>query len=116
MGLKLSSTAKIAIGVVLLVIIGISVAFVLPLISESPAAVLNAEYGDVKLNDRLATNGTQLKANDVIATGQGQASVVFFVSSVVRIAENTRISLSQLQKEKADREEGIHQDSGRVGS
>ncbi len=115
----LGKITKIAIVVIVIILGFLFWAFVLPLITESPPAVLLVESGSVQVAQsplRPASSGVQLKSGDEVVTGQGRASVVFFGSSVVRLEENTSVKLSELNTEKGSRGVKIKQDSGRMWS
>ncbi len=111
------SKKVIAAGVVLIVVLALVAIFVLPLISESPAAVLTVESGTVQVEQsplRTVTGDVTLKQGDVIKTGPGRASITLFGSSVVRLGENTTLSLEELSAQKGNRNVKIKQDSGRI--
>ena len=115
--MKLGKKAKIAVVAVIAVVGFLFYALVLPLITESPPAVLIVDSGDVQVAQsplRQASGSTQLKEGDQAVTGKGKASVVLFGSSVVRLEENTTISLAELKAQKGDRKVKLKQDSGRI--
>lgn len=92
--------------------------FVLPLITESPPAVLVVESGSVEISQspfRQVTGQTQISAGNVVRTNAGgKASIVFFGSSILRLEENTTLTLSELDIKKKERKVSLKQDSGRV--
>jgi hypothetical protein len=58
-----------------------------------------------------------LKESDAVRTLAGaRASIIFFESSIVRLNENTHITIKELKDELGNRKIGIHQDSGRLWS
>ena len=115
------SKARLAVlGVVIVILLLIFATFVVPLISESPAAVLIVDGGSVQVAQspyRDTTGETNLKEGDSIKTGtDGRASVVLFGGTVVRLDSNTEINLKTLAKEKGNRKVSINQTSGRIWS
>jgi len=62
-------------------------------------------------------NGMALKESDSVRTLSGsRASIIFFESSIVRLNENTEITIKELNEELGNRKIGLKQDSGRVWS
>ncbi len=92
--------------------------FILPLITESPPAVLVVESGSVEVSQspfRQATGQIQISGGNVVRTNAGgKASIVFFGSSTLRLEENTTLTLSELDVKKKERKVSLKQDSGRI--
>ncbi|MFH0948955.1 MAG: FecR family protein [Candidatus Aenigmatarchaeota archaeon] len=91
----------IAAGVIAVVAVILIVTFVLPLMSTSSPAVLIVDKQPVEMNSgsgyRQAQSGMQLSQGASVKTGAGGAAqIILFGSSVVRLAENTEIKLSEL--------------------
>lgn len=111
-GLRIS---LIVLAVVFAIIFSV---FVLPLITESPPAVLVVESGSVEVSQspfRQVTGQTQISAGDAVRTNAGgKASIVFFGSSILRLEENTTLTLSELDVKKKERKVSLKQDSGRI--
>jgi hypothetical protein len=107
-----------ALGVVVIIVLSLFAVFVLPLVSESPPATLIVESGDVQVAQsplRPVSGEVQLKKGDKIATGSnGRASVVLFGSSVIRLGNNTNLTIEELTQSRENRNVRIKQDSGRV--
>jgi ferric-dicitrate binding protein FerR (iron transport regulator) len=105
--------AGVVILVVVLVIVGI---FVLPLITSSPAAVLEVTSGEVEVNQRAASDGSSLRQGDRVRTLSGAAAnIVLFGASVVRLDENTEVEIVEL-KEGDDNRFRLRQISGNTWS
>ncbi len=111
-GIKISLIVLAAVFVIIFSI------FVLPLITESPPAVLVVESGSVEVSQspfRQVTGQIQMSAGDAVRTNAGgKASIVFFGSSILRLEENTTLTLSELDTGKEGRKVSLKQDSGRV--
>lgn len=109
-----------AVGIVVIIILALVAVFVLPLVTESPPAVLIVESGSVQVAQsplRAASGEVALKQGDKIVTGaDGKASVKLFGSSIVRLDSNTDIDLSEFNAQKDARKVSINQNSGRVWS
>jgi len=91
---------KAFILLVILVIIAL-VAFFLFFKQVKPIAVLNIEQGEVQIkttNDwTQAQNGMEILKNTVIKTGSNsKASIIFFTNNIIRLDENTEISINEL--------------------
>lgn len=114
----LGNGAIIAIVLVMLILGFVSIAFVAPLISESPVAVLTVDQGMVEVANspfQQVTGEKQISEGTAIRTGPGsKASIIFFGSSVVRLGENTTINITDISTGKEDRKVTIKQDSGRI--
>jgi len=79
----------------------------------SATAKLTAASGDVSVNGRAASLGTDLRENDVVKTGPGSsAEITFFGSSVVRLDENTEVRISDLIESKESRTIKLDQPAG----
>ncbi len=90
-----------AIIIVLLVIAGVAVYFSF-FTSSTEEATLHVESGSVQVfrsNSWVSgTEGMQLKENDRIKTGDGEASVILYESIIIALEKNTEISLKQLSE------------------
>jgi hypothetical protein len=81
---------------------------------EKPMAVLAVHSGDVLVNDAKAVAGQELKQGDIVRTGSGKASVVFFEGTVLRLNENTEIVVKEV--ERAARRVSLRQTVGQTWS
>lgn len=70
-----------------------------PIEKTEPVAILAVHNGDVLVNDNQAIAGQELKEGDIVKTLAGKASVVFFDSSVLRLDENTEITIKKIISE-----------------
>jgi hypothetical protein len=108
------------IGIVIIIVLILLAVFALPVVSESPPAVLVVESGTVEVAQspyHVVTGQMNIKQGDSIKTGSdGKASVVLFGSSVVRLDSSTEINLAELSPEKDARKVSINQSSGRIWS
>ena len=87
---------------------------------SAKGAILSIDEGTVQVfsdgNWANAQNGMELKSSDKIKTLENsEASVIFFDSSVIRLDENTEVSLDSLLSDE-DRSTAITQESGRTWS
>ena len=93
---------------------------------EAPVQNAEAEFffkvqfvlGDVKISgsagDKAASQGDELKAGDIIITGKkAVADLVFGTSGVVRINENSRITISSIA-DKSNNNTEMNMDNGKV--
>ena len=113
-----SKGVKISLAVFAVVVASILFIFVLPLITESPPAVLMVHSGKVELAQspfRDVTGTTQISVGNSVKTYPGsEASIVFFGSSILRLGENTTLTLSELDIKKEGKKVSLKQDTGRV--
>jgi hypothetical protein len=116
----------IALAAILCIFVVLAVVFVLPLVLESPAAVLVVESGTVEVA-QMGANMVQgqfsqvsgrlaIDQGSVIRTGQGRASVILYGSTAIRLAENTIVTLSSIQNTKDGRTVSLWQPSGTTWS
>lgn len=121
-GVFMVSKKIVVIAVVLIIIIALLAVFVLPLVSESPPAVLSVEAGTVEVSHRdqifrHVTGEITLNQGDIVRTGvDSSASVTLFGSSIVRLESNTEITIAELVPQKGSRSVSIDQKTGRVWS
>ncbi len=69
---------------------------------EKSLAVLAVHSGEVLVNGSPASAGQDVKEGDVVKTLAGKASVVFFDSSVLRLDENTEVSVQKISKDAVE--------------
>ncbi len=104
----------------LIIIIIIAVAtYVLFLKPDKPIAILNVEQGFVQVktnNDWVqAQNGMEIKKNTLIKTSvNSKASVIFFNNNIIRLDENTEISVNEMISKSTSDKISIYQNSGQT--
>ena len=114
----LSKGVKIFLAILAVIVAVILFVFVIPLVTESPPAVLMVHSGKVELAQspfRDVTGTTQISVGNSVKTYPGsEASIVFFGSSILRLGENTTLTLSELDIRKEGKRVSLKQDTGRV--
>jgi hypothetical protein len=108
--------------IIVVVILGAVGYFLLPIIGM-PAVVaqLVVDSGPVEIDTGSgwvsASGGEQLKQTDSVRTGAGAAaSIVFFESSILRLDQNSQVTISELVADKASTRVAVDQEAGRTWS
>ncbi len=81
---------------------------------EEALAVLAVHSGEVLVNGIAASAGQELKEGDLVRTMAGKASVVFFDSSVLRLDENTEVSIKKISKDSVELKQAAGQTWSRI--
>ena len=94
------------IGIVLLGILTVFAGYkyVLPIIQGPPQIELQVDSGVVEVLDgdwKQITKNTNLKQGDSVRTENGEATIVFFGSTIMRLDANTEVKLTEANKEDA---------------
>ena len=87
------------IGIVLLGILTVFAGYkyVLPIIQGPPQIELQVDSGVVEVLDgdwKQITKNTNLKQGDSVRTENGEATIVFFGSTIMRLDANTEVKLT----------------------
>ncbi|MDY6788662.1 MAG: FecR family protein [Candidatus Nanohaloarchaea archaeon] len=77
-------------------------------------AVLKDYSGDVEVNGEKPKKGQSLSQGDQVSSEKGEATLVFFGNSILRLDKNTQISIKKLEADTST--VGIKQKKGRTWS
>ena len=82
--------------IVLLVLAGGAFAFYAATSSKTVPAMLHVTDGSATLNGRTVTGTEKLDEDDVVETQNGHASIYLYESTVISMAPNTKVTISEL--------------------
>ncbi len=99
------------VGIVILVlVVGLGSAYLIATGSSTVKAQLVVDDGAVSVNGNPVSGNTKLSEGDVIATGDGHASVILYESVILNLEQNSQVTLDSLVKEHPV----VSQQSGRT--